>query len=191
MFINKIPFLISVSQNLKFTTVQWICGRSAATLVQGLRSIAKIYKNCGFEIKTAFMDGEFESLRPLLNFTLNITATNKHILEVEQMIRIVKERARAIFSVLPFKHIPARMMVELIKFVVLWINAFPSHSGISASVSPQEMVIGYRRDYPKHCQMPFGGFAHFHEDLDTTNNVEQSRTLPAICLGPTGNLQGT
>ena len=63
MFVNKIPFLVSVSHNLKFVTVQRLKGRAAHLLVAGLNKIVKIYKQRGFNVNTAVMDGEFEPLK--------------------------------------------------------------------------------------------------------------------------------
>ena len=36
----------------------------------------------------------------------------------------------------------------------------------------------------------FGSYCEVHEDNAPTNSMK-SRGLPAICLGPTGNIQGT
>jgi len=108
MYVNKIPFLISVSCNLKFTTVQRIRKRTAAVLLDGLHKIDKIYKQRGFNIETGLMDGEFDSLRSLVDFfTLNVTAAHEHVPKTELMIRVVKERAWAVFLTLPFCKVSA------------------------------------------------------------------------------------
>ena len=52
---------------------------------------------------------------------------------------------------LPFKKYPARMIIEAVSFSVLWLNAFPSKSGISATVSPRHIVDGTVIDYNTHC----------------------------------------
>ncbi len=57
------------------------------------------------------MDMEFEKLRPLmLHVALNTTAAQEHVGEIEQKIRVIKERARGTFNTLPYKKIP-RVMV--------------------------------------------------------------------------------
>jgi hypothetical protein len=41
-----------------------------------------------------------------------------------------------------------------------------------------------------HCKSPFGAYCEVHTDPDITNTT-QPRTRWGICLGPTGNLQGS
>jgi hypothetical protein len=120
--------------------------------------------------------------------TLNTTATIEHVPEIERQIRVIKERARAIRSTLPFKRMPNRMIVELINFVVLWLNAFPPSSGISKTYSPRTIMTGTTLDYNKHFKLPFGAYVETHE-MNTPTNTMKERTRTAICLGPTANFQ--
>ena len=41
-----------------------------------------------------------------------------------------------------------------------------------------------------HCRSPFGSYCEVHVDPDITNTLDP-RTKWAICMGPTGNLQGS
>ena len=66
----------------------------------------------------------------------NTTAAKEHVSKVELTIRTVKERIRGILATLPFSHIPKRMKIEFIYFVILWLNAFPVKLGISQTISP-------------------------------------------------------
>ena len=43
MFVNKIPFVISLGENMKFTTIEDVVDRKAATLLKSLRSIKSVY----------------------------------------------------------------------------------------------------------------------------------------------------
>jgi hypothetical protein len=95
---------------------------------------------------------------------LNTMVTSEHVPEIERQIRLVKERARAIWSTLPFKRISNRMIVELINFVVLWLNAFPPLSGVSKTYSTRTIMTGTTLDYKKHCKLPFGVYVETHED---------------------------
>jgi hypothetical protein len=72
------------------------------------------------------MDREFECLRddiPELN--LNTTAASEHVPDIETQIRVVKEGMRAIMSTLTFKSLPSRVIIEMMQYVVLWLNAPP------------------------------------------------------------------
>ena len=44
-------------------------------------------------------------------------------------------------------------------------------------------------DYNFHCKLAFGAYAQVHEENSPTKR-QQDRTPGAICLGPSGNLQG-
>ena len=151
MFVNGIPFLVSVSRRLKFLTCERIQKRTRPVLLKGVNNIAKIYKKRGFVVRTAFMDGEFEPRRPLLpDLDLNTTGANEHVPEVKRCIRVIKERVRAVFCTLPFKGITARMLVELIKFSTIWLNTFPANNGVSTEFSPRELILGTMLDYNLH-----------------------------------------
>jgi hypothetical protein len=137
------------------------------------------------------MDRELECLRDdIRGVVLNTTATSKHVPEIERQIRVVKERARAIWSTLPFNAIQNRMIVELVTFVMLWLNAFPPSSGVSKTYSPRTIMTGTTLDYSKHCKLTFGAYVETHEENNPTNNMKE-RTRAAICLGPTTNFQGS
>ena len=43
---------------------------------------------------------------------LNIVATHKHVLEIEQYIRFIKKRFRAAHNLTPFKKVPIIMIIE-------------------------------------------------------------------------------
>ena len=65
---------------------------------------------------------------------------------------------------------------------------FPPKGGIG-SVSPQTLMTGMKLDYKKHCQFPFGSYVQVHKEPTPTNSPA-ARTIGAITLGTTGNLQG-
>jgi hypothetical protein len=191
MFVDGLGFLVTASRNIKFTTNEYVPKRSKANLTNSLKKVFEIYSKRGFTIKTALMDREFECMRDdIRGVTLNTTATSEHVPEIERKIRVIKERARAIRSTLPFRRMPNRMIVELIKFVVLWRNAFPPSSGISKTYSPRTIMTGTTLNYNKHCKLPFGTYVETHE-MNTPTNTMKERTRVAICLGPTANFQGS
>ena len=51
-------------------------------------------------------------------------------------------------------------------------------------------MTGKYLDWKKSCKLHFGAYAQVHEDRNVTNTLEE-RAQGAICLGPTGNQQGT
>ena len=62
---------------------------------------------------------------------VNICARNEHIPDVESGIRTLKERMRSTFNALPYKKIPARMVIEMVYNAIYWINAVPAADGVS------------------------------------------------------------
>jgi hypothetical protein len=136
------------------------------------------------------MDGEFEPLRDdllELQITLNTTANDEHVGDIERYIRTVKERVRCIYNTLPFTLIPYRLIVEMVYFSIFWLNSFPPSDGISTMLSPRALVTGQQLDFNKHCKLEFGAYVQTHEQHD---NSMDSRTIGAIALRPTGNTQG-
>ena len=103
---------------------------------------------------------------------------------------MVKERVRSTISILPYKLLPKFVIIELMHFCIMWMNSFPVKSGISEKWSPREIVSRHKLDAKMHCKVPFGAYCEVHVDPDITNTMEP-RTEWGICLGPTGNMQGS
>jgi hypothetical protein len=137
-FVDGIAFLLTVSRkNIKFITAKHVATRTTKSLSKHLDRVIQVYTRAGFSVRTILMDGEFEKVKNELPLVVcNTTAAKEHISEAECSIRTIKERMRGIVGKLPFEFIPWRLKMEFIYFVVLWLNAFPAKSGISATYSP-------------------------------------------------------
>jgi hypothetical protein len=191
MFVDGIPFLVSVSRGINLITAEFTPVRTAKNLANNIKHILQVYSRGGFRITTLLMDNEFESLVPLLpSIVANTTAAREHVSEIERRIRTIKERGRGVKNTLPFTKMPKLTLIELNNFVVMWLDAFPSKSGISERYSPRELILQRKLTFEQHCRVPFGSYCEVHDDPTTTND-SSSRTTPAIALGPTGNAQGT
>ena len=75
--------------------------------------------------------------------------------------------------------------MELLYFVVFWINTLPANDGMSRTHS--SILLGTQLDFHRHCQLEFGTYLQTH---DETDNTMRSRTTGALSLCPTGNAQG-
>ncbi len=192
MFVNGLPFLVTSLRGISLVTVEYLKSRTAKRLVHTLERVVRIYGAAGFIMQTALMDMEFKKLKDKLpNVILNTTAAREHVGEIERKIRVVKERVRCTTSILPYNILLKLMIIELMHFPVMWMNSFPVKSGISKRWSPREIVSRHRRlDAKLHCKVPFGAYCEVHVDPDITDTMEP-RTRWAICLGPTGNMQGS
>jgi hypothetical protein len=190
MFINQIIFLITLSRKLNFGTVEVLQNRKATTILSAIKSVRYMYNKRGLTIELGLMDNEFEPLRVELmriGIQLNVTANDEHVPEVERYIRTIKERVRCVYNSLPYRQIPARMLIEMVHASVFWLNNFPPKHGISDTMSPRYIMTGFHIQYNKHCNLEFGAYAQVHEDHDSTM---ATRTTGAIALRPTGNQQG-
>ena len=137
------------------------------------------------------MEMEFHKIIPEMpQANINTTAASEDVAEIEQRIRVIKERCRATLSTLPFKMLPNIMTINLVCFSVFWVNAMPVKSGISTIFSPRELICHQKVDAKKCCKLLFGEYVKMHEEPTITNSM-QARMRPAICLGPTGNFQGS
>jgi hypothetical protein len=162
MYVNKIPFLVSIFHGLRFGTCKVLDGMSAKHLLMAIKKIKQVYAQRGLTIAFLKMDGQFEPCRmgiTELGMGLNTTARDEHVAEAERFIRTIKERMRCIWNTLPFNKIPKRLVIEMAYSCVFWLNAFPSANGVSPDLSPRSIVIGTPIDYARHCQLEFGAYA--------------------------------
>jgi hypothetical protein len=113
-----------------------------------------VYGWAGFRVRTILMDGEFERIKSLMTTVeCNNRTVKEHVSKAERTIRMIKEQTRGLIRTLPFCYIPRRMKIEFIYFIVLWLNAFPVKTGVSATYSLRELLVRWQLDYKKHCRV--------------------------------------
>jgi hypothetical protein len=67
MWVNGVPFLVSISRGIHFGTAEMVTGKSAKIVLKAVLQVKQIYAKRGFNLQTIVMDGEFECLScPLL-----------------------------------------------------------------------------------------------------------------------------
>ena len=190
MFVNKIPFFVTISRHIHFSTVEMIANKEMSTLLTSIKAVTALYQQRGFKITELLMDGEFKSLHTdlaALGIQLNTTSNDEHVPEIERFIRTLKERTRCIYNTVPFEHMPPRLIIEMVKASCFWLNVFPYAHGVSDFLSPRQIVTGNTIDFNLHCRLAFGTYVQVHEDHD---NTMAPRTTGALALYPTGNQQG-
>jgi hypothetical protein len=162
-----------------------------SSLMEHITSIVQLYHTRGFKVGFILGDGQFESLRgdiADLKVQLNIVSNDEHVPEIELYIRTIKDRTQSIYNVFPFKHYPPLLIIEMVYNSVFWRNMFVLDGGISPTMSPSEIVLGCILNFHMHCRVEFGQYVQTHEEH---NNSIQSRTISAIALRPTRNIQGS
>ncbi len=150
-----------------------------------------MYGVAQFVVQLALMAMESEKLKDVLpNITINTTAAREHVGEIKRKIQVIKERARGTMATLPYLTLPKIMIIKLMHFCILWLNSFPVKLGVSEKWSPRELILRHQLDAKLHCKTPLGAYCKMHTDPDINNTIEP-RTNWGICMGPTGNLQGS
>jgi hypothetical protein len=117
MFVNKIPFFMTISRHIKFCTAEMLINQTSKTLLAAIKHVKSAYMKRGFNLKLMLMDGQFDHLRADLagiQIELNTVSENEHVPEIERHIRTNKERTRCIYNMLPFKRMPVRMIIEMV-----------------------------------------------------------------------------
>jgi hypothetical protein len=193
-FVNKVPFFITLSRKICFTAVNHLANRKVKNIYKAFEEIYKFYLNRGFRITIVHADGEFAPLQALIQGMpmgprVNLASSSEHVPEIERRIRVVKERCRSARHSLPFNRIPKLLTIHLVFNSVKLLNHFPVKGGISDTISPKTIMTGETLDYKKHLSLQLGQYCQVHEE-DQPRNSQLPRTQGAICLGPSGNVQG-
>jgi hypothetical protein len=92
IFVNKIPFFITISRKIKFGTVKVLKNQKHTTILQAFKNVNALYKNRGFRLTMGHTDNEFQPMHGnLLNLgmELNIVSNDKHVPKIERYIRTV------------------------------------------------------------------------------------------------------
>ncbi len=157
MFVNGVPFLVSVSRGLNLITAEYIPSCTAKQLAAGIRRVMDVYSQGRLVVGTILTDNKFELLRILLwILAINTMAAKEHVPEVKGRIRLIQECERGVLNTLPFKKMPQVILIKLIYHIVLWLNAYPTKSGVSDTLSPREIVLQQKLNFKWHCKTRFG-----------------------------------
>jgi hypothetical protein len=65
-FVDGTAFLLTVSQRIKFVTVEHVPVRTVLSLSKHMTRVLEVYGRAGFRVRSILMDGEFEKLKPLM-----------------------------------------------------------------------------------------------------------------------------
>ena len=130
---------------LKRFEIVRINARSKKLLCDAFDQTFRIYNSAGFQIARLHVDPEFKAIQDEMMDDANgiemvYVAAQQHVPEVERIIRVIKERYRAMYHCLPYKAIPSIMIKAAAKRAVKWLNIFPPKGGVSKYYSPRAIV---------------------------------------------------
>jgi len=86
MYINKIPFVMTMSRAIHFGTAELIKNEKISAIMIAPKQVTEAYKARGFQIRQILVDGQFEHARKhieQMGIMLNITSHNEHVPEIE------------------------------------------------------------------------------------------------------------
>ena len=93
MFVAGVPFFVTYSRKIKFTTGEFLPRRTARQLATSLKKVLCLYARGGFIVRLCLMDREFEPVKDLVPLVeINTTAAREHVGLIERRIRVVKEK---------------------------------------------------------------------------------------------------
>ena len=91
---------------------------TAKQLSKSLKKIVQLYACGGFITRVTLMDMEFEKVKDELGLIdVNTTAVREHVAEIEQGIRLLKERSQCVVKSLPFQYLPKQIVIHMVYFV--------------------------------------------------------------------------
>ena len=131
MFVNKPLFFVTILRHIRFSTSKFLKNKKSDTIFLAIKHVYQTYLKRGFKLKTLMLDGEFgkDGLHGEvagLGCNFNAVTREEHVPQVERNIRTIKDRSRSVVSMLPFKLIPARIIIKLIRYCVFWLNSLPA-----------------------------------------------------------------
>ena len=110
MYVNKMPFLTTISRNIKFRTSGWVPDKTAESYQEQLAKVLHLYKSAGFPVTIINSDNEFrpvlEPMKTEFGFQPNYASAQEHVPEAKRNHRVIKERVCACFHNAPFKSLP-------------------------------------------------------------------------------------
>ena len=56
MYVNGMPFLTTISKNIKYCTTMWVADCNAITIASLVKSICKLYQWGGFQVTEVCVD---------------------------------------------------------------------------------------------------------------------------------------
>ena len=62
LYINKLPFIATISRYIHFGTVEFLCNQKSTKLTEHIKQVNRLYRQQGFHPIYALMDGQFEPL---------------------------------------------------------------------------------------------------------------------------------
>jgi hypothetical protein len=95
LFVNKIPFFVTLSHKICFTAVNHLTDRTIPQIFKAFKEMCQYYLQRGFHITTVHADGGFTPVKTVIESMtggpmVNLVSANEHVPEIECRVRVVK-----------------------------------------------------------------------------------------------------
>jgi hypothetical protein len=160
------------------------------TVVEAIHLICDIYTQHGFTVKEIRTDAEAVFIAATgdihrMGVKHSTTAPDHHEVNIERMVRTIKEKTRALIHNLPYQ-LPKMLYCHA------WQYSIISHNKVSNSKTgnstPNILVKGVKLDVKLDCRASFGDIGYFYKPKGSSNK-DGVRAELGIVLGrvPTSN----
>ena len=138
MHVNDVPFLTSISNHLHCSTATAAENMKAPTLEAVLKNIVRCYAIRGFNVGVIFLDIQLKCVkdRNLLGVAVGTASRGEHVKQIYRHHRVIEERRRCYYAMIPYDSLPRMMVVHLVITVIFYVNAFVWQKGLSKILSP-------------------------------------------------------
>ena len=188
MFVNGVAFLTAIARHLRMIHARAILNRKHNRLKDSITAIKAAYEKRGFKIKRIHGNNEFAPLNDWLTenvATLEKCDTNQHVPQIERTNRFLKERIQCLRVDMPFKCLPRRFIIELVKRATIMINSLTLEGGVNNAISARAIVTRKVLHIPP-CKLG----EYVQAKVPTTNETDKERIVDALYIGPNNNDTG-
>ena len=129
MYINGMPFLTTISKNIKYHTAIWVADCTAPTIAFLVESVLKLYQWASFQVTEVCADWEFKPHLHILqdsgwSFMTNLANAQEHVPEAECNNHVLKEHIHVIYHGIPYKMLPRNIICYLVMEITAKIITF-------------------------------------------------------------------
>ena len=194
MFVQGMPFLVSVSEPLGLLMATSLSSKSAAPVLAAIKSQLADYHSHQMRVPNCTVDGEGAIVKIIpdlnnLGMIVNPAGPGDHVPRIERNIRTIKERVRCHVTTSPFNYCKLILM-WCVLFCVQRLNMEVKTNNVD-HISPREHYTGVKADFIRDFSIGFGDYVQVAAHSETSNDTSQERTVGAIALMQTGNRNGS
>lgn len=91
-------------------------------------------------------------------------------------------------AIWPFSYFPQQIIINLVQFAAMWLDALPNQLVISQKWSSWELICHHQLDANKHCKIPYGAYCEVPDEPHPTKSMIP-QTCPTFAMRPSPNIQ--